>query len=106
MKFVFCDKSDYEKELLTDLLHSEGIKYRVKREYIEIPCDCDDEDCECFDIFPNYHVEAYTTVEKFEFIKALFKKKLAEKEWLEKCFVAKFDDGKPKKVRRKKSVKA
>lgn len=104
-KFVFCDISDYEKELLTDLLHSEGIKYIIKREYIEIPCDCDDEDCECFDILPNYHIEVYTTAEKFEFMKVLFKKKMAEKEWLEKCFVAKLDDGKPKKVKRKKAVK-
>ena len=74
-KFVFCDISDYEKESLTDLLHSEGIKYKVLREYIEIPCDCDDEDCECFDILPNYQIEVYTTLEKFEFMKVLFKKK-------------------------------
>lgn len=99
-KFVFCDKSDYEKELLTDLLHSEGIKYIIKREYIEIPCDCDDEDCELFDVFPNYQIEAYTTVEKFEFMKVLFKKKIAEKELLEKCFRMK------PKNKRKKSVKA
>ena len=68
MKFIFTDKTEYEKELITDLLHSEGIKYVIKCEYIEIPCDCDDEDCELFDVFPNYQIEAYTTVEKFEFM--------------------------------------
>ena len=99
-KFVFCDISEYEKELLTDLLHSEGIKYVIKREYIEIPCDCDDEDCECFNVFPNYQIEVYTTVEKFEFMKVIFKKKMAEKELLEKCFRIK------EKSKRKKSVKA
>ena len=101
MKFVFCDISDDEKELLTDLLHSEGIKYTIKREYIEMPCDCDDENCECFDVFLNYHVEVYTILEKFEFIKVLFKKKMTEKELLEKCFEKKMDS----KQKRKRTVK-
>lgn len=59
---------------------------RVLKSYNVPSCDCDDEDCECFDILPNYQIEVYTTVEKFEFMKVLFKKKMAEKEWLEKCF--------------------
>lgn len=97
MKFIFIDKSEYEKELITELLHSECIKYCIKREYIEIPCDCDDEDCDIVEFLPNYQIEAYTTVEKFEFIKALFKKKMEEKVMLENCF--------RKKIRKKRAVK-
>ena len=97
MKFVFCDKSDTEKETLIELLHSEGIKYCVKREVIEFPCDCDDEDCDYVEFLPIYHIEAYTTTEKFEFMKVLLEKKLAEKELLEKCFKM--------KQKRKRAVK-
>lgn len=107
MKFVFTDKSEDDKELLTDLLHSEHIKYAVKREAIELPCDCGDEDCDYFELLPIFHVEAYTTLEKFEFIKALFKKKKAENIWLEKCLRKKsYTDAQHKllKPKRKKTV--
>ena len=95
-KFVFTDKSEDEKELITELLHSENIKYSVKQEVLEITCDCDDEDCDFIELLPIYQIEAYTTLEKFEFIKVLFNKKMAEKIMLEKCF---------RKRMRKKAVK-
>ena len=94
MKFIFTDKSDVEKELITELLHSENIKYKIKQEVAEISCNCDDEECECIEFLPIYQIETYTTVEKFEFIKVLFKKKMAEKLMLEKCFRKKFKNRK------------
>lgn len=100
MKFVFYDKSDYEKELLTDLLHSERIRYVVKREYIELPIDCDDEDEECFELFPTFHIEIDTTLEKFEFMKVLFQKKLEQQQLLEKCFKLKNKKSKKKAVKK------
>ena len=101
MKFVFCDKSDSEKELLTDLLHSEGIKYIVKREYIEFPIDSEDEDEEeCIEFFPNYHIEVFTTLEMFEFLKVLFKKKIEQQQMLEKCFHLKMKKPRKKVVKK------
>jgi len=85
MKFVFVDKSENEKELITDILHSEGIKYVVKREYIEFFTDDEDNE-ECIEFFPSYHIEVFTTVEMFEFIKVLYKKKIEQQQMLEKCF--------------------
>lgn len=99
-KFVFFDKTEYEKEIITDLLHSEGIKYVITQEVLEISCDCEDEDCDCVEFLPNYQIEVYTTMEKFEFIKVLFEKKLEQKLMLENCFQMK-----PKK-RTKRRTKA
>lgn len=100
MKFIFFDKSEYEKELITDLLHSENIKYVIKKEYVEIPYDCEDEESELVEYLANYNIEVFTTLEKFEFIKVLFDKKMKEKIMLEKCFRMKQKKTKKKAVKK------
>jgi hypothetical protein len=99
-KFVFTDLDDDEKDAIVELVKSEGIRYSIKREYVEVPCECEDE--ECFDVFPIFHVEVLTTMEKYDFLKVLLKKKMEKLIWLNKCYALEYGKEKEKKKVRKK----
>jgi hypothetical protein len=101
-KFVFTDLDDDEKDAIVELVKSEGIRYSIKREFIEIPCEeCEDE--ECFDVFPIFHVEVLTTMEKYDFLKVLLKKKMEKLNWLNKCYALEYGKEKKKKKVSKKA---
>ena len=97
-KFVFTDMDEDEKDALLELIKSEGIRYNVRRENLEIPCEGEEEDF--IGIFTIFHVDIFTTLEKYDFLNVLLKQKMEKLELLEKCFMLK-----PKKKRKKATKK-
>lgn len=89
MRFVFCDKSDLETDIITDMLYTEKIPYKVKSKPVYVCfADEEEEDCECihktiYDIYVN------TDLEHFDFIKVIAEKKIRERVKLELSYLKK-----------------
>lgn len=92
-EFVFNDISKVEMNIITDVLESEKIPYKIKK-YVTKDYFFDDEDDDDFVIVEElYNVHCFTDLEHFDFVKHIAYKKIENRMNLEKCYL--------KKVRKK-----
>jgi len=89
MKFVFCDKSDLESDIITNVLYTEKIPYKVKSKEIHA-CFYDEEEdyCECM-VKTVYDIFVDTDLEHYDFVKAISEQKIMERVKLEFCYMKK-----------------
>lgn len=81
MKYILYDKTEYEMDIITDILEEENIKYNTKRhakEYMDCPIG------KAFIVV--YDIAIDTTYEHLEFIKFLADKRIKERNHIEKCY--------------------
>lgn len=100
-QFVFCDKSKPEMEIITDVLYSENIRYKIKsflvKEFIFDEAEDEDNDDEFEDfviIEEMYNIICFTDLEHFDFVKHLANKKIKDRLNLERCYFKKAAKGK------------
>lgn len=82
MKYIIYDKTEYEMDIITDILEEENIGYKTKRhakEYMDCPFG------KAFIILYDIEVENIS-YEKLEFIKFLADKRIKERNYIEKCY--------------------
>lgn len=82
MKLYLYDKTEYEMDIITDILEEENISYKTKRhakEYID--CPFGKTFIILFDI--EVDVESY---ENLEFIKYLANKRITNRQHIENCY--------------------
>ena len=89
MKFVFCNKSELETDIITNVLYTEKIPYKVKSKKVHA-CFVDEEEdyCDCmvqtvYDIFVN------TDLDHFDFVKEISERKIMDRVKLEFCYMKK-----------------
>lgn len=112
MNFVFCDKCKPEMEIITDVLYSEKIPYKINRFLVkdfifddndkEIEEDNeDDEDSGIVIIEEKYDIICFTDLEHFDFIKYLANEKIKKQIDLERNYLLPaYDNGEKKRVLR------
>lgn len=79
--YIIYDKTEYEMDIITDILEEENIKYNTKRhakEYMDCPIG------KAFIVV--YDIAIDTTYEHLEFIKFLADKRIKERNHIEKCY--------------------
>ena len=89
MKFVFCDKSDLEADIITNVLYTEKIPYKLKSKKVHC-CfiDEEEEDCECV-VKTVYDIYTDTDLEHYDFVKEISERKIMERVKLEFCYMRK-----------------
>lgn len=89
MKFVFLEKSDLETDIITNVLYTEKIPYKIKSKEIRA-CFFDEEEdyCECH-VHTVYDIFVDTDLEHFDYIKYISEKKIQERVDLEICYMRK-----------------
>ena len=81
MEYIIYDKSEYEMDIITDILEEENIKYRTKRHAKEYAsCPVGKAYIMVYDICVN------TSYENLNFIKYLADKRIKQKIHLENCY--------------------
>ena len=117
MNFVFCDKCKPEMEIITDVLYSEKIPYKINRFLVkdfifddndndtEIEEDNenneDDEDSGIVIIEEKYDIICFTDLDHFDFIKYLANEKIKKQIYLERNYLLPaYVKGKKKRVLR------
>ena len=81
MKYILYDKTDFEMDIITDILEEEHISYKTKRhakEYMDCPLG------RAYIIL--FNIEVDTSYENFEFIKYLADKQIKQRKHIEKCY--------------------
>ena len=89
MKFVFCDKSDLETNIITNVLQTEKIPYKVKSKKVHA-CFYDEEedDYECmFQVANVYDIFVNTDLEHYDFVKAIAENEIRKIVKLEICYM-------------------
>lgn len=90
MKFVFCDKSDLETNIITNVLQTEKIPYKVKSK--KVHCyffdEEEDEDNECMVRVANvYDIFVNTDLEHYDFVKTIAENEIRKIVKLEICYM-------------------
>lgn len=80
MKFAYIDKTEFEADVIADILGSEDITFKTKVNYKHLPMFLGIAQLELFDI--NFN----TDYQKYLFVDKLIQNKLKNYEKLEKCF--------------------
>lgn len=94
MKFVFCDKSKVEMEIITDVLHEENIPYKIKSKIIKDMFFDDDDEPDFMIVEELYDIECFTTLEYFDFVKHIAYKRIDNRIKLERDYISKMKVGK------------
>lgn len=79
--FVIYDKTEYEMDIITDILDEENIKYNTKRhakEYMDCPIGTA--------FIMVYDICVNTTYEHLEFVKFLADKRIKERNHIKNCY--------------------
>lgn len=82
--FVIYDKTEYEMDIITDILEEENISYKTKRhakEYMDCPPFG-----KAFFIFYDIQLIDNISYENLEFIKWLADKRIKERNHIESCY--------------------
>ena len=102
MKFVFCDKSKTEMNVITNVLYEEKIPHKIRpylvKDYFFSEDDDDDDFCIVEEM---YNIEVYTDLEHFDFVKAIAYKKIKDRIQLEKCYIKKVSKKHVQRVHKK-----
>ena len=80
MNFAYIDKTEFEADIITDILGSENINFKTKATYKHFPMFIGIAQLELFDIKFN------TDYQKYLFVDKLIQEKLNNYKKLEKCF--------------------
>ena len=79
--FVLYDKTEYEMDIITDILEEENISYKTKRHVKEFM------DCPIGKAFIMvYDICVNTTYEHLEFVKFLVDKRIKERNHIKNCY--------------------
>lgn len=89
MKFVFCDKSKVEMEIITDVLHEENIMYKTKSKVIKDVFFDEDDEPDFMIVEEVYEIECFTDLEHFDFVKHLAYKRIENRMKLERDYTSK-----------------
>ena len=92
MKFVFLDKNAVETDIITDILSTENIRYKVAEKpvtIISMPLMTTE--------ILMYDIEINTTLEYFDFVNRIANRKIKELVKLEKCYAKQVKKRKIKK---------
>lgn len=82
MRFIFNEKNKFEVDIITDILDSENIRYRINENKPEIPIGV----LFCYPVLSTYDITIDVSLEKFDFIKKLIEDRIGVLTNLEKCY--------------------
>lgn len=86
-EFVFTDKCKVEMDIITDVLDTENIPYKLKKYLIKDIIFCDDEDDDFIMVEELYNIHCFTDLDHFDFVKHIAYKKIEDKVHLERNFL-------------------
>lgn len=89
MKFVFVDKSKVEMEIITNVLHEENIRYKIKSKIIKDMFIDEDDEPDFIIVEELYDIECFTDLEYFDFVKYVADKRFENRIKLEKDYISK-----------------
>lgn len=104
MKFVFYDKSDLETDIITDILYTEKIPYKIKSKEVDV-CFFDEEEeiCDCV-VKTVYNIYVNTDLDHFDFVNTIAEKKIMERVHLEFCYMKEEKERNVQRVHKKSST--
>ena len=104
-KFVFCDKSKVEMNIITDVLYDEKIPYKLETKEVKHFCFCDDEEEDDFVFVEEmYNIHCFTDLEHFDFVKHIAYKKINQRIYLERCALKKVSKKNVQRVSKKNTT--
>lgn len=102
MKFYFYDKTEREKDVILDILSAENIRAKVSRDVIKHIFYNDIEEEDIIMVEEKFTICIDTSLEYFDFIKMLVKKKINTLIDLERSYL--LDSGKKKRKRKSETI--
>ena len=87
MNFIFSDKSEYEADIITNILASENILFKTRINNVPVYIDCEDE--EPYDFVPLYDIICFTDLVHFDFVSKIANEKIQKIKTLNKIFYSK-----------------
>lgn len=89
MKFVFCDKSKVEMEIITDVLSDENIPFKIKTKVVKDVFFDEDDEPDFMIVEELYEIDCFTDLAHFDFVKHVADKRIANRIKLEKDYLSK-----------------